>query len=140
MKRNTANAVLISAMAFATTTVLMAGGPMEYEINRSTINGGGVMRSVGGDFEMSSTIGQPDAGKMSGGDFELAGGFWFELPPTDCNDDVIVSLLDHETFTACLSGPDGGIDASPCSCFDVDGDGDITLSDFAQLQAGFTGQ
>ena len=112
--------------------------PQAFEIARSTIDSGGVMRSVGGDFEMSSTIGQPDAGKMSGGDFELAGGFWFALPPTDCNDDGIVSLLDHETFTACLSGPDGGIDASPCPCFDVDGDGDITLSDYAILQRGFT--
>jgi len=128
-------------MAFATTTVLMAGGPTEYEINRSTINGGGVMRSVGGDFEMSGTIGQPDAGIMTGGGFQLTGGFWFESPLTDCNEDGIVSLLDHETFTACLSGPDGGIDASPCPCFDVDGDGDgdITLSDYARLQAGFTG-
>ena len=140
MKRNTANAVLISAMAFATTTVLMAGGPPDFEITRSTIDGGGVMRSTGGDFELSSTIGQPDAGIMSGGEFELVGGFWFELPPTDCNDDGLVSLLDHETFTACLLGPDGGIDASPCPCFDVDGDGHVTLSDYAGLQAGFTGQ
>ena len=112
----------------------------DYEITRSTIDGGGVMQSTGGDFELSGSIGQPDAGVIIGGDFELTGGFWFELPPTDCNDDGIVSLLDHETFTACLSGPGGGIDASPCPCFDVDGDGDITLSDFAQLQAGFNGQ
>lgn len=112
----------------------------DFEITRSTINGGGVMRSIGGDFELSSTIGQPDAGVMYGGDFQLTGGFWIESPPTDCNDDGIVSLLDHETFTACLSGPDGGINASPCPCFDVDGDGDITLSDYAQMQAGFSGE
>jgi len=139
MKRNTANAVLTSAMAFATTATLMAGGPPEYEITRSTIDGGGVMRSTSGDFELSGTIGQPDAGVMSGGDIELTGGFWIESPPTDCNDDGIVSLLDHGTFAACLSGPDGGIDASPCPCFDADGDGDITLSDYVRLQTGFTG-
>ncbi len=115
-------------------------GPPQYEIARSTINGGGVMRSTGGEFEMSSTIGQPDAGVMYGGDFQLTGGFWSESPPTDCNDDGIVSLLDHETLTACLLGPDGGIGASPCPCFDVDHDGHVTLSDYAQLQAGFTGQ
>lgn len=34
------------------------------------------MRSTGGEFELSGTIGQPDAGKMSGGDFTLTGGFW----------------------------------------------------------------
>ena len=116
-----------------------AGGPT-FEMTRSTIDGGGVMRSTGGDFELSGTIGQHDAGTMSAGEFELTGGFWFGLAPTDCNDDGIVSLLDHETLAACLLGPDGGIDASPCPCFDVDADGDITLHDYAQLQAGFTGQ
>ena len=123
-----------------TTALLVAAGPPEFEITRSTIDGGGVMRSSGGEYELSSTIGQPDAGVMTGGDFELVGGFWFELPPTDCNDDGIVGLLDHETFTSCLSGPNGGIDASPCPCFDVDGDGDITMNDYSKLQAGFSGQ
>lgn len=98
------------------------------------------MRSTGGDFELSGTIGQPDAGMMEGGGFTLSGGFWFELQPTDCNDDGLVSLFDYEAFTSCLLGPSGGIGATPCPCFDVDGDGDITLNDFAQLQAGFTGQ
>ena len=42
-----------------------------------TIDGGGEMFTTGGDFELSGTIGQPDAGEiMTGGDFELAGGFW----------------------------------------------------------------
>ncbi|UCC31662.1 MAG: hypothetical protein JSU86_05160, partial [Phycisphaerales bacterium] len=49
----------------------------DFEISRSTIDGGGTMRSTGGDFELSGTIGQPDAGTLSGGDFELSGGFWF---------------------------------------------------------------
>ena len=59
----------------------------EFEISRSTVNSGGVMRSTGGDFELSGTIGQPDAGVMVSGDgeFELTGGFWFEEPPDDCN-------------------------------------------------------
>ena len=104
-----------------TAAAIVSAGPPEFEITRSTIDGGGVMRSTGGDFELSGTCGQPDAGVMSGGDFQLTGGFWIESPPTDCNDDGMVSLLDHETFTACLSGPDGGIDANPCPCFDVDG-------------------
>jgi len=112
----------------------------DLEITRSTIDGGATMRSTGGDFELSGTTGQPDAGMMAGGQFELTGGFWFEVPPTDCNDDGIVSLVDHETFTSCMLGPGGGIDPSPCPCFDVDRDGDITLNDYAQLQAVFTGE
>jgi hypothetical protein len=120
--------------------VLGTAPAQDFEITRSTIDGGSATRSTGGDFELSGTIGQPDAGAMTDGTFELSGGFWIELPPADCNDDGIVSLLDHSTLTACLSGPDGGIDAIPCPCFDLNGDGHITLSDYGQLQAGFTGQ
>ena len=118
----------------------LVAGPAVFDLIRNTIDGGGQMRSKDGDFVLSGTIGQPDAGVMQGGDFTLSGGFWFGLPPTDCNDDGLVSLFDHETFTSCLLGPSGGIGASPCPCFDVDGDGDITLRDYAQLQVGFTGQ
>ena len=104
--------------------VLVAGaGPSDFEITRSTIDGGGEMHSTGNDFERSGTIGQPDAGVMVGDDFELTGGFWFGLPPTDCNEDGLVSMFDHENFTSCLLGPSGGIGAGPCPCFDVDRDG-----------------
>ena len=130
-------AICVGALGFVARAVT---GPAEFVMTRSTIDGGGEMQSTGGEFMLSATIGQTDAGVMTGGEFQLSGGFWFELPPTDCNGDGLVGLLDHQTFTACLLGPNGGIDASPCPCFDVDGDGDITLNDFATLQAGFTGQ
>jgi len=68
------------------------------------------------------------------------GGFWFGLVPTDCNEDGLVNGLDHETFAACLWGPDLGIDADPCPCFDTDADGSITLKDFARLQQEYVGQ
>ena len=133
-----------SIMLMALTLALAGSEPMlggtDYDLSRNSIDGGGVMRSTGGGFELSGSIGQPDAGTMTGGGFELAGGFWFGLAPADCNEDGLVSLFDHETFTSCLLGPGGGIGASPCPCFDVDRDGDITLNDYAQLQAGFTGQ
>jgi len=51
----------------------MSGG--DYEVSWSTIDGGGG-RSIGGDFALVGTIGQPDAGEMAGGDYELSGGFW----------------------------------------------------------------
>ena len=49
----------------------------DYAVDWRTVDGGGEMWCTGGDFELSGTVGQPDAGAvMTGGDFELAGGFW----------------------------------------------------------------
>lgn len=116
----------------------LAVSAQDYEITRSTIDGGGVMHSTGGAFELSGTIGQPDAGVLAGPDFELTGGFWFALAPTDCNDDGGVDLADYDAFEACLSGPAGGI-LDGCACYDVDRSGDVDLVDFAVSQAEFTG-
>jgi hypothetical protein len=46
-----------------------------YSIDWFTIDGGGGASS-GGAYTISGTIGQPDAGRMSGGNFTLDGGFW----------------------------------------------------------------
>ena len=110
----------------------------EYEMTRSTVEGGGEMNASGDEFELSGTIGQPDAGSMSGGDFQLTGGFWFAIPPGDCEEDGDVDLFDHAEFESCLAGPSSapGLD---CRCFDVDRSGTVDLMDFAIAQAGFTG-
>lgn len=47
----------------------------QYSIDRSTLDGGG-STSTGGNYSVTGTIGQPDAGAMSGGNFTLQGGFW----------------------------------------------------------------
>jgi hypothetical protein len=39
------------------------------------VDGGGG-RSETGDYVLIGTVGQADAGEMSGGDFTLYGGFW----------------------------------------------------------------
>jgi len=46
-----------------------------YAIDWFTIDGGGGT-STGGVYSVSGTIGQPDAGAMSGGNFSIDGGFW----------------------------------------------------------------
>jgi len=46
-----------------------------FSIDWHTIDGGGGT-STGGVYSVSGTIGQPDAGAMSGGSYSLAGGFW----------------------------------------------------------------
>ncbi len=128
-----AHHVLISVLS----GVAALGGDAPFELSRYSIDGGGVMRSTGGEFELSGTIGQPDAGVMAGGDFNLTGGFWFALSPTDCNEDGVADLLDYDSFTQCMGGPDGGVSAG-CPCFDVDQNGSVDLRDFATAQVVFS--
>jgi len=47
----------------------------QFALDWFTIDGGGGT-SAGGAYSISGTIGQPDAGSMSGGSFALVGGFW----------------------------------------------------------------
>jgi len=47
----------------------------QYSLDWATIDGGGGT-STGGVYSVTGTIGQPDAGAMSGGTYTLAGGFW----------------------------------------------------------------
>jgi hypothetical protein len=46
-----------------------------YTLDWFTIDGG-FGTSTGGVYSVSGTIGQPDAGKMTGGNYSLTGGFW----------------------------------------------------------------
>src|SRR6267142_2096662 len=55
--------------------VVISARAQTYSIDWSTIDGGGGT-STGGVYTVSGTIGQPDAGRMSGGNFTLDGGFW----------------------------------------------------------------
>jgi len=49
-----------------------------YRIDWFTIDGGGGT-SAGGQYTLSGTIGQSDAGELTGGNYVLEGGFWGEL-------------------------------------------------------------
>jgi hypothetical protein len=111
----------------------------DFDLSRSTVDGGGIMFSTGGEFELSGTIGQPDAGQLSGGSFTVTSGFWFGQVPADCNVDGGVDLYDYATFEACITGPDGGLGDPPCVCFDLDADGDVDLDDVGAFQRSFSG-
>jgi len=110
----------------------------DFKISRSAIDGGGIVFCSGGEFELSGTIGQPDAGVMEGGEFTLTGGFWFEEPGSDCNSTGTVDLLDYGDFEPCLTGPNA-ITVEGCGCFDVDRNGTVDLLDFAVVQTAFNG-
>lgn len=70
--------ILAAMIALSATVYGQSGG--NFEITKSTIDGGGGSSS-GGDFILTGTIGQPDAGTQtaSGDEFALAGGFWARI-------------------------------------------------------------
>lgn len=69
---------------FATFSVLTAllstvsVSAQNYRIDWFTIDGGGGTSS-GGQYTLSGTIGQPDAGELKAGNYVLEGGFWGEI-------------------------------------------------------------
>ena len=80
MNRKTTSIVLAAVLALgivasgAALVSAQTGG--DYDLTWSTIDGGGAMFSAGGDYRLGGTIGQPDAGIMSGGNYSLVGGLW----------------------------------------------------------------
>jgi len=108
--------------------VLLAGSAhaQVYEIPWYTIDAGGEMFTFGGDFELSGTIGQYDAGTLSGGTFELAGGFWpvaMVAPPcvADFNNDGTVNTIDMLAFLNAWTAGDPSAD--------INGDGNVNTLD-----------
>ena len=71
--------------ALLTTAPLMAGA--QATIDWWSVDGGGEIRSEGGDWTLSGTLGQPDATEgnlLTGGSWQLTGGFWaVEAPAAD---------------------------------------------------------
>ncbi len=113
-----------------------------FTLNWYTFDGGGALGITGGTFELSGTIGQPDASvtPMIGGNFELVGGFWpiasgSPVCRGDCNCDGTVNFDDINPFVAALSG------GTPCSVdnCDVNGDGVISFSDINPFVAILSG-
>ena len=50
-----------------------------YDLTWNAIAGGGAIFSTGGAYSLGGTIGQADAGTMSGGNYSLIGGFWVDF-------------------------------------------------------------
>ena len=71
---HTRPALLAALLVLALTGVAyaQAGG---YDLSWHTVDGGGGPLS-NGPYALNGTIGQPDAGALSGGGYTLLGGFW----------------------------------------------------------------
>jgi len=112
--------------------LLLGGVPRtlgQFETSWFTFDGGGDMWTTGGDFVLSGTIGQPDASTlvMSGGNFELLGGFWVMYCPGDIDGD---GQTGHSDLGILLS--DWGCTGGGC-VGDLDGDGNTGHSDLGIL-------
>ena len=111
--------LLLSGMA-------RANGP--YEVTWYTIDGGGGTSS-GGQYSVTGTIGQADAGYHDGDDMELLGGFWVGGPL------CIVNLQDFAAFAAYwLDGPCNETN-NDCNGANLDGQegSDVTINDLTIL-------
>lgn len=112
----------------------------QFDLSWNTIDGGGAMFSAGGGFSVGGTIGQPDAGMMSGGQFTLVGGFWAGAgAPSPCD---IVGDIDGDqdvdiTDLAALLGHFGLQSGADPSDGDLDGDQDVDISDLSALLSNF---
>jgi hypothetical protein len=66
---------LLVLLALAIVPVL-AETAATYDLTWWTVDSGGVSGLTAGSYTLSGTAGQPDAGSLSAGDYDLAGGFW----------------------------------------------------------------
>ena len=82
----------------------MAVIAQSYSIDWFTIDGGGGT-STGGVYSVTGTIGQPDAGAMSGGNFSLTGGFWSLLSVVQTAGSPLLTISLTSSNTALISWP-----------------------------------
>jgi hypothetical protein len=76
----------------------------QYSIDWFTIDGGGGT-STGSVYAITGTIGQPDAGAISGGNFSLTGGFWSLLSVVQTTGAPSLTIRLTSTNTALVSWP-----------------------------------
>ena len=74
MKRAAIFLALAAFLLLASVALAQSGGG--YDLSWNTVDGGGYTFSAGGDYTLGGTIGQPDAGELTGRDYILGGGFW----------------------------------------------------------------
>ena len=74
--RKTIFILFVITVLFLSAAVALAQSGGVYDLSWSSVDGGGYTFSSGGDYTLGGTIGQPDAGLLSGGNYSLSGGFW----------------------------------------------------------------
>ncbi len=133
--------VLLAALAVVAARRPAAVVADSYEIRWYAIEGGGVMWSTGGPYDLGGTIGQPDAGGLAyDGTIRLIEGFWSGTPiwtNGDLNCDGVVDAADIDPFFVALGSPPEYAQQFPyCTILTGDANGDGVL-DAADIDAFF---
>ncbi len=81
-----------------------AGPAQNFSIDWHTIDGGGGT-GTGGAYSVRGTIGQPDAGVMSGGNYTLTGGFWGMIAAVQTPGAPLLSVFHSATNTVAVTWP-----------------------------------
>ena len=98
-KRGASLALVVWCLAFCPATSAQA---QWYSLDWSTIDGGGGT-STGGIYAVTGTIGQPDAGRISGGNYSVDGGFWGLIAAVQAPGSPLLSIARTSTNTVAVS-------------------------------------
>lgn len=101
MRRFIASVVLLVGLMLVLATESQA---QTYSISWYKIAGGGGT-STNGAYSLSGTIGQPDAGQLSGGPYTLTGGFWGMIATVQTIGSPYLSIRTTNSNSAVLSWP-----------------------------------
>jgi hypothetical protein len=102
-KRSICVTVSVLAISLLTFAVSRASA-QTYSIDWYTIDGGGGT-STGGVYSVNGTIGQPDAGHMSGGNFTIDGGFWGIIAAIQSPGSPLLRVIRTSTNTVVVAWP-----------------------------------
>jgi hypothetical protein len=88
------------ALALAATRQASSQTGGQYDLTWNTINGGGITFASGGAYQLGSTLGAPDVGKLGGGNYTLGAGFWGGSPlvPTEGQETVYLPMFRRLTL------------------------------------------
>lgn len=90
----------LMAMSILLGCTLTAIHAQNYAVDWFTIDGGGGT-TTGGVYSVTGTIGQADAGAMSGGSYTLQGGFWGVVAAVQTTNAPLLSI-DHTTTNSVI--------------------------------------
>lgn len=96
----------VKTTALLTSALLLTAfcGAQNFSVDWFSIDGGGGS-SAGGSFSLSGTVGQPDAGRMSGGIYTLEGGFWGIATAVQTPGAPLLTIRTTSTNTVVVSWP-----------------------------------